>query len=292
MSQASQTGSREECFAPSGRRMCFVSGWLAAAIIAGFSCAGRSASPLPDSVLTVGFGVGRPVLSQAVSTVVDILSAEPLVGMGWNGRTLPRLAVDWAWTDSGRTLTLTLRQGVVFHDGTPLTAAAIVPELQRYFAQSGGDRIASISEDGDSHVVIRLREPDGFLLAELSKASIRIGKDRKIGTGPFVYKSREPDYVFESFEKYHLGPPPISKVVVRTYDTPRASWAAMMRGDVKFLWEINRDAVEFVEAGSRAETFSFPRPYHISIAFNVDHPILGRRRSAKPSTKRSIARRL
>jgi peptide/nickel transport system substrate-binding protein len=92
-----------------------------------------------------------------------------------------------------------------------------------------------------------------------------------------VLKSREPELVFEAFDKYHLGPPTVPKVIIKTYDSPRASWAAMMRGEVKFLWEISRDAVDFVEAGSRSETFSFPRPYYIPIIFNVAHPILGRR---------------
>ena len=83
--------------------------------------------------------------------------------------------------------------------------------------------------------------------------------------------------VLESFPRYDLGQPAISKVTIRTFDTPRAGWAALMRGDVEYLHEVNRDAVDFVEAGSRIQIFSFPRPYYIPIVFNISHPILGRR---------------
>jgi peptide/nickel transport system substrate-binding protein len=35
--------------------------------------------------------------------------------------------------------------------------------------------------------------------------------------------------------------------------------------------------VEFVKAGSRIRSFSFPRPYYIALIFNLEHHILGRR---------------
>lgn len=276
--QASQTGE-----GPLGRSIApmvfvsLVSGWLAVGLFATSGCAPPPASAPNQTVLTIGFGVGGTALSQALPTLVDMLSAEPLVSMGWNGRTLPKLALDWSWRNDGRTLILRLRPGVVFHDGSPLNASTVVAELQQYLGTSGWDRVTSIRADDANHVVIDLREPDAFLLAELSKATLKAGKNHDFGTGPFVLQTREPELVFESFSKYHLGKPEISKVVVRKYDSPRAAWAGLMRGDVKVLWEISRDAVDFVEAASRTQTFSFPRPYYLSIIFNVKHPILGRR---------------
>ena len=200
--------------------------------------------------------------------------------MGWDGRPQPKLASEWIWRDDGRTLRLRLRPGVVFHDGTSLTAAMVVADLKRRLGESGFARVQSISEEGTDHIVFRLKEPDAFLLAELAKASIKTGEpsdQRSVGTGPFLVQSRQPNVVFDSFTKYYLGPPAISKVVVRTYETPRASWAAMMRGEIDFLYEVNRDAVEFLEAGTTIQTFSFPRPFYIPIIFNINHPILGRR---------------
>jgi peptide/nickel transport system substrate-binding protein len=257
--------------------VCLALACLALILALGPACTSRPAPQLTDTELTVGYGIGGTALSGALQTTLDSLYAEPLVSIGWNGRPVPKLAVGWTWSEGGRKLEIQLRQGVVFHDGTPVTAAAVVTDLRRTLGQSSNARVASISAEGENSIVIRLREPDAFLLAELSKASVKTGTDRSLGTGPFMLRSRQPEVVLESFPRYHLGQPAISKIIIKTYDTPRAGWAALMRGDVEYLHEVNRDAVDFVEAGSRIQTFSFPRPYYIPIIFNINHPILGRR---------------
>ena len=62
-----------------------------------------------------------------------------------------------------------------------------------------------------------------------------------------------------------------------------------MRGDVAFLYEVNRDAIGFVEAGSRIRRSPYARPYYMPIIFNVNHPMLRQARGRdKPSTRRSI----
>src|SRR5258708_13337049 len=52
---------------------------------------------------------------------------EPLVYMNplQNGKTTPMLATSWSWGTGNKTLTFTIRQGVKFSDGTPLTAADV-----------------------------------------------------------------------------------------------------------------------------------------------------------------------
>lgn len=257
--------------------VCLLTGWLGVTTALQQGCVRPTTRPSSDSALTVGFGFGGTALASALRNFLDSVYAEALLGIDWNGRPQPKLAVDWKWSDGGRTLRVQLRRGVVFHDGTPLTAETVSTGLKRLLNQLGFDRVESISPDGDDHVVFRLREPDGFLLAALSTGTITTGKDQTIGTGPFVLRSQKPDVVLDAFSKYHLGQPTIPQIVVRTYETPRAAWAAMMRGDVEFLHEVNRDAVEFVEAESRMQTYSFPRPYYIPIVFNMKHPTLGRR---------------
>jgi peptide/nickel transport system substrate-binding protein len=269
--------------------ICLVSVGLAFTAAGLPACLHKSAPPAPNTVLTIGFGVGGTALSRALPTLLDIISTESLVGMGWNGRTLPKLAVAWNWSNEGRTLRLRLKPNVVFHDGSPLVAEVVVPELRRYLGQSGWERVKSITASAQDEVVLELTQPDSLLLAELSKASLKTGPTRSVGTGPFALRTREPELVFDAFADYHLGRPQISKVVVRTYDTPRASWAALMRGDVNFLWEISRDAVEFIEAGSRVRTFSFPRPYYVPIVFNVTNPVL-RHREVRRAINEAIDR--
>lgn len=272
----SQFGNKVEAFALRVK-FCLAVACLTVVAVLGPACSGHSTETRANTTLTVGFGFGGTALAGALQNFIDTLSSEPLVAIGWNGRALPRLAVRWSVEDGARTIKLQLRSGVVFHDGTPLTADIVVGQLRELLKEPGYDRVKAIDVEGPDVIVLRLHEPDAFLLGELSKATVKIGKNQAVATGPFVLRSRTPEVVLEPFPQYHLGPPAISRVVVRTYETPRASWAAMMRGDVSFLYEVNRDAVGFVEAGSRIQTFSFPRPYYIPIVFNTQHPVLGRR---------------
>lgn len=249
----------------------------ALAVVMAPACGARTAPAVPDTPLTVGFGIGGTALASALQNLIDTLSAESLVGIGWNGRPISRLASEWGWEENGRVLRLRLRPGATLHDGTTLTAEIVATDLRRQLQGTGFERIQSVQAKGPDQVLVRLAQPDALLLSLLSRALIKTGPERTFGTGPYILRSRKPEVVLDAFSNYHLGQPAISKVVVRTYDTPRGAWAAMLRGDVTFLYELNRDAVEFVEAGSRIQTFSFPRPYYIPIIFNVRHPILGRR---------------
>ena len=257
--------------------MCLFIGFLFATTAFGLGCANPAIPASGDVTIRVGFGFGGTALASALPSFIDTLSAEPLVTIGWDGRPVPKLAAEWTWSDDARTLRMRLRQGVLFHDGSPLTPDAVVADLKRLLGAQGYARVASINAEGSEHVVFHLKEPDAFLLAELFKATIKTGPNRAFGTGPLAVRSREPEVVLEAFSKYHMGHPSVSKVAIRTYDTPRAAWAAMMRGEVDFLYEVNRDAVDFIEAGSSIQAFSFPRPYYIPIIFNLNHPILGRR---------------
>ena len=47
----------------------------------------------------------------------------------------------------------------------------------------------------------------------------------------------------------------IDQVKIITYDTQRAAWAAMMRGDIDMVQEVNREVVEFLEGSNRFEMY-------------------------------------
>ena len=257
--------------------MCLFSVWLAAT---GALCLGCSSRPTPEQstvTIRVGFGFGGTALTPALRTLLDILSAEPLVTVAWNGRPQPKLASEWKWSDDGRELRLRLRQGVVFHNGAPLTAETVAAALKGRVGEGGYARVDSIDTEGTDTIVFHLKEPDAFLLTQLFEETIKIGDQGGFATGPFMIRSRKPEIVLDAFPNYHQGQPSISRVVIRTYETPRAAWAAIMRGEIDYLYEVNRDAVDFLEAGTSIQTFSFPRPYYIPLIFNINHPILGRR---------------
>ena len=52
---------------------------------------------------------------------------ETLIAVGKDGKFAPQLATEWQIAN--KTITFKLRQGVVFHDGTPFNAQAVVTNL-------------------------------------------------------------------------------------------------------------------------------------------------------------------
>jgi peptide/nickel transport system substrate-binding protein len=81
-----------------------------------------------------------------------------------NGKATPWLATSWAWTDSNKVLTFTIRQGVKFNDGTPMTAAdvAFTFNLMKKYptldVNSVWSVLSSVVQQGDN-VAFRFKAP-------------------------------------------------------------------------------------------------------------------------------------
>ncbi|MGI5129883.1 ABC transporter substrate-binding protein [Pseudonocardia sp. CA-107938] len=123
----------------------------------------------------------------------------------------PGLATEWAWSPDNLKLTLTLRSGVTFSDGTPFDSAAVVASLNR--ARSGETStqkasLASISDvaaEGATKVVITVKQPSPALLSVLASPAGMVinpklvGDDNAIrtgagglGTGPYTVERFQP----------------------------------------------------------------------------------------------------
>lgn len=107
---------------------------------------------------------------------------EGLVARGPNGA-VPALATKWLVGADGRAWTFTLRDGVTFHDGTAVDAAAVAKSLGR-----ANDPLIEKVEATDARtVVITTRMPYGPFLSALSTAPYLVVSpaSRTSGTGPF-----------------------------------------------------------------------------------------------------------
>lgn len=132
---------------------------------------------------------------------------EPLVKVGADGKTLePNLATSWTQSDDGLNWDFTLREGVSFSDGTPVTVDDVVfslttatnPELPFGFANEGITEVSSV----DDHTVrVTTKAPWAPLLSVMALFSNSIvpagygGKTLEefeaapVGTGPFALAS-------------------------------------------------------------------------------------------------------
>lgn len=139
-----------------------------------------------------------------------------LVTYDANLNVVPDLASSWKYSADGKTLTFTLRPGVVFHDGTPCDAAAVKYNLDRILdpATNAPQRsqltppLESVSAPDATTVVLKLSRPWRPLLASLGErpgfivsptALKKYGKDygaHAVGTGPFqVSEYQQGDHI-------------------------------------------------------------------------------------------------
>jgi len=141
------------------------------------------------------------------SIAVQQAYVEALTSIGPNGTVEPFLAEAFEVSADGRVYSFRLREGVRFHDGSALTSAEVVANLERVKSRIRGGwlatamRIAEAFEAPDAHtVVIRIREPYAPLLNLLSELWILSpnspGWDETIthpiGTGPFTFGEWRP----------------------------------------------------------------------------------------------------
>ncbi len=253
--------------------MCRVA--ILAAVLGASACSPPPSPPQDSGTLKIG----ARSKGEAPTVVTDALFAEPLLAIDLQGRPTERLATSWKWENDGRALRLTLRPSVQFHDGTPVTGAAVAAILKQEIGREGTrgfEAVDGIEVPDDGTVVIRLKSPDAFLIGVLAGTLMVDDHKPDVGTGPFRIVTRRPTTEATRNDRYYRGRPEIAHVKVVPYDTPRAAWAALMRGDVDMAHEVNRESVEFTAGASRVTLYSSIRPFYIPLVFNVQHPILRR----------------
>jgi peptide/nickel transport system substrate-binding protein len=71
-----------------------------------------------------------------------------------------------------------------------------------------------------------------------------------------------------SVPTYYRGRPVIDRLVWKAYPAVRTAWAAMMRGEIDFLYEVSPDTLEFIEPETSVHVFPFLRNYVYAVGLN------------------------
>lgn len=181
--------------------------------------AGSAEEPKKGGTLKIGLGGGAttdsldPALAaSSVPLIANYTWGDQLVIVTSSGEVEPRLATEFSSNDDATEWTFKIREGVTFHDGSPLTPEDVVATFKRHSdaaTQSGAAGIMGglkdIRADGQN-VVITTNGGNADLPYLLSDYHLMIqprgGVDNPtaaIGTGPYVLKSFEAGirYAFE-----------------------------------------------------------------------------------------------
>ena len=221
------------------------------------------------------------------AAIANNLVFEPLVGIGWDGRPVAKLASSWKSSDDRRSVRFDFDPKIKFHDGTELTAPIAAEILKKTLNPRGGlitfASVESIAAAGERTLEIRLARPEAFFLADLANVTLGAPTNQNVGTGPFKFvnaaqgaRGQNTQIELASFPEYHRGRPLITSVELKRYDDQRGAWAALMRGDIDAVHEVSPSAMDFVENQSTVSTFPHTRPYFIQLLFNFRHPALRR----------------
>jgi peptide/nickel transport system substrate-binding protein len=200
-----------------------------------------------------------------------------LVNITPDGKFVGDAAESFQVSSDHLTYTFKLRKNVVFHDGTPVDAAAVKFSIDRLMdpnTKSGMrpfyDPVHSVEVLDPHQVQVRLKHPYGFFLHML--AAYRTGlvlysptatqkfslDDRKqgkpgavVGCGPFklVEWVKGSHLMMERFDKYFVpGQPLVDKVMIRTIKDPVTEMAAFKAGEVDFIASFSPEHVDTLRA--------------------------------------------
>lgn len=197
-----------------------------------------------------------------VSTQVKRLIYDGLVSFTPDLEVLPDLAE--SWEADGIEWVFTLRQGVVFHDGTPFTAEAVKQHFDRLLTgetQRSSDWVSILEsvEVVDDHTVRFVTQfVDSAFLQRLASDSGPIPSPavepgtlerNPVGTGPFRFVEWVPDtrVVVERNPDFWGDEPYLDEVEFRPIPEAGARVIALQAGDVHVAAQIPPELVETLE---------------------------------------------
>lgn len=189
------------------------------------------------------------------NTSVDLINFmyEPLMFFNLIAGTLePMIATGYEWSDNNMTVTFTIRDGIKWHDGSPLGAEDVVftynvlkdfPITDRF---SLWKRLNSVTADGNE-VVFKFSE--AFPSFPFYTNEIRIVPKHiweavpsivdfldttPVGSGPFVWSSYTvgTDVQLKANKDYWIGSPKVDNFIIRLYNNASNLTLGLLREDI------------------------------------------------------------
>jgi peptide/nickel transport system substrate-binding protein len=212
-----------------------------------------------------------PTLARTfVGRMVFLAMCEKLYDLNSKLRIVPQLAAGLPKVSRDKlTVTIRIKKGIKFNDGTPLNAQAVKISLDRHRTLTGSRRaselspVTSVDAVGSNTVVLHLNEPYAPLAAQLADRAGMIMSPAqldKLGArfatnpvcvGPFQFVDRVPlDHItvkkspfYYAKKKVHLD-----RIVFRIINEPTAAAAALRAHDVDVLDRISSTVLPSIRA--------------------------------------------
>ncbi len=206
--------------------------------------------------------------TQTIANIHGALVYDTLFGNDANQKPQPQMVGKYEISPDRLTYTFTLRDGLKFHDGSPVTTKDVIASLKRWGAKDGvGQRlmgfVTKMQPVDDKTFTMVLREPYGMVLESLGKtgssiAAIMREKEaltdpqqqvkESVGSGPFVFAKdylKNKDYVPRADEppSGFAGAkiPGVDRIELIWISDPQTAMSALVNGEIDFYENPNID---------------------------------------------------
>ncbi|MBB3666170.1 MULTISPECIES: ABC transporter substrate-binding protein [Prauserella salsuginis group] len=285
----------------SRRKFLLGSAALAGAVPFLSACGGRSDAaaaptgpPKRGGTLRVGVTGGgasdtldphSPVTNPDIARVRNLY--EPLVYRDHDFEVSYLVAEKLEPSADARTWTATLREGVRFHDGRPVTPADVVATFRRVMdpddPKSGATSLSmleKVTTKGDRQVEFHLNEPSAVFADYLGQYSLGIvpadfDLENPVGTGPFRAASftaglqsrfvRNPHY-------WRPGRPYLDELVLINFTEDDARINALLASQVDAIDQVPVSLVEVLRSDERMRILSSETGTWLPFTMRVDRP--------------------
>jgi peptide/nickel transport system substrate-binding protein len=216
-----------------------------------------------------------PLLQSLESLAVSHIPGEQLVFADKNSVLQPRLATSWKASNGAKRWTFQIRQGVKFHDGTPLTADDVVATFKRLLGpnsqalSSYKGVIANVKKVGANGVQFDLEGANGFfpyITGQMTYQSIILPKSYELpadlskpgewtskmnGTGPFMLKENRgaAGISFVANPDYWGGAPSLDAVEYQFLED-QARVTALQSGQIDLAVQVSYQGAQQLEAAN------------------------------------------
>jgi peptide/nickel transport system substrate-binding protein len=181
-----------------------------------------------------------------------------LFEQGPDNKPIPDLATGYKITDGGKTVTITLRKGVKFTDGTPFNSAAVKDNIENDLDPKNANAcgcvanfpVASIDTPNATTVVMHLKTAFGPIIeaffnsgpnwvpspSALAKMGPTAFAANPVGAGPFVVKSDKPSAELQLVRNpnyWQPGHPELSALNFTSIGSDESAYEAILAGQAQ-----------------------------------------------------------
>ncbi len=255
----------------------------------------KSAAPSTGGTLIFGRGGDSITLDPAriedgeSAKVCDMLYDTLVQYKGSTTDLEPALAESWERSADRLTWTFHLRQGILFHDGTPLNAEAVIFSFTRpftLFRNIQEEFIDQIIALDPFTVQIQLKTPYAPFISTLAGTSFSIvsptaaanfGDDfgnNPVGTGPFkfVQWDRNDKIVLTSNETHWAGKPALDRLIFRSIPDNAVRLVELQKGNLHAMEFPNPDEIPLIQGDPSLGLLMQPSLNIGYLAMNMEKP--------------------